>query len=103
MRPYKSFGFMDPERRDSIPRAVAEPGVETESLAGLLPLLWAPHPPASRGASAALCERSQWPRKSHLCHVYRPAVYTKYKSLPGEISQEWGSYALPEGGGKETT
>lgn len=37
MRPYKSFGFMDSERRDSIPRAVAEPGVETESLAGAHP------------------------------------------------------------------
>lgn len=28
------------------------------------------------------------------------AVYTRYKSLPEKISQEWGSCALPEGGGK---
>lgn len=37
MRASKSFGSMDSQRRDSIPRAVTEPGVETESLAGACP------------------------------------------------------------------
>lgn len=33
MRPSKSSGFMDSERREGILRTVAEPGVETQSLA----------------------------------------------------------------------
>lgn len=91
---YEAFGFMDPERRDRIPQAMAEPGVETKSLARAQPAPFGTtihqhpgqpvprsvsevngpgdHIPATctlahlQGSPSAVCPGCR------LCHVYRP-------------------------------